>query len=235
MQHVIHAAIAPRLLNRRDVRRLLHHTNQPLITHRARAIPAWIDIGDVVAHRAKPQMRLQLPNRFRKLLSIIRRSPQHMKRQPLSALRPNPRQLPELIDQPSHRLRKPRHQRNPGKSGRPSPPIIPATLVLIASSARRPASFTAAVIKSSSSSRSLPALPIADGSIFSRRTSFFPFIRTVTTPPPLDASTTVSDSLRSICSCIWRACPIISFIFPRSEKSMRSSSPSRCPADRLRY
>src|SRR5579871_178918 len=169
-------------------------------------------------------MRLQLPNRNRKLLSILRRRPQHMKRESLSALRSNPRQLPELINQPSHRLRKPRHQRNPGRSGRPSPPIIPATLALMASSARRPASFTAAVIRSSSNSRSLPALPIADASIFSRRTSFFPFIRTVTTPPPLDASTTVSDSLRSICSCIWRACPIISFIFPRSEKSMRSSS-----------
>src|ERR1700678_1180640 len=56
-------------------------------------------------------------------------------------------------------------------------------LDFIASSALRPASFTAAAIKSSSSSRSLAELPIAVGSIFTRSTSFFPFIRTVTTPP----------------------------------------------------
>ena len=47
-----------------------------------------------------------------------------------------------------------------------------------------------------------------------------PFIFTVTTPPPLEASTTVAASFFSICSCISFACPIISFILPRSEKSM---------------
>src|ERR1700677_477412 len=96
-------------------------------------------------------------------------------------------------------------------------------LDFIASSALRPASFTAAAIKSSSSSRSLHELPIAVGSIFTRITSFFPFIRTVTTPPPLEASTTVAASFFSICSCISFACPIISFIFPRSEKSIITS------------
>ncbi len=47
------------------------------------------------------------------------------------------------------------------------PPIMPCTLDFIASSARRPASFTAEVMRSSSSSMSEAVLPMTVGSILS--------------------------------------------------------------------
>ena len=53
-------------------------------------------------------------------------------------------------------------------------------------------------------------LAIAAGSIVTFRTSFFPFIRTVTAPPPDDASTTDWLSFSCICSCICFAWPSIS-------------------------
>ena len=66
-------------------------------------------------------------------------------------------------------------------------------------------------------------LPMTEGSMVSFSSSFLPFMRAVTTPPPEDASTTVSESLCSICSCICWAWPIMSFILARSERFMRYS------------
>src|SRR6202020_958731 len=100
--------------------------------------------------------------------------------------------------------------------GRFKPPNIPDRLDFIASSARRPASLNAAVIRSSSISTSAGLelrLMTAEPSILSCNTCFCPFIFTVTAPPPEEASTTVWLSFSCIWSCMWRACSSISCIF----------------------
>src|SRR4028119_1069492 len=102
---------------------------------------------------------------------------------------------------------------------------MPPSLPCMASSTLRPASLTAATIKSCNISTS-PSLT-ASGSILIEVTSFVPLICTVTTPPPAVASTTSASISFCIFSCICCACFIICcmFIPPGNFIALDLSSP----------
>ena len=74
----------------------------------------------------------------------------------------------------------------------------------IVSSSLRPASLTAATMRSSSIEGSLTS--ITSGSILHSTSCLWPLILTETMPPPTFASTTVSASSRCSFSCISWAC-----------------------------
>src|SRR3954453_6584456 len=87
-------------------------------------------------------------------------------------------------------------------------PSMPPSPDCMASSTLRPASFTAAVIMSCSISTSPDCT--TSGSIFTPSTCFWPFMRTLTLPPPAEASTTVSDIFCWSSRCMSCAFDIIS-------------------------
>lgn len=109
MKHVVRASEAPRLFDRRDISRLFHNAHQPLIAYCICAIGARIDVGNVVADGAQLQPGLQLADRICQPLRIFRRGSQNVKGQSLSALRADPRQLAQLVNQPRHRFGESRH------------------------------------------------------------------------------------------------------------------------------
>src|SRR3954453_8796208 len=82
--------------------------------------------------------------------------------------------------------------------------IMAPALPCIVSSSLRPASLTAATIRSSSIEGSLGSM--ASGSIFTETSCLWPLSRTVTMPPPTLVSTIVSASSRWRRSCISWAC-----------------------------
>jgi hypothetical protein len=88
---------------------------------------------------------------------------------------------------------------------------MPPTFDFMASSTLRPASLTAATMRSWSISTS-PSLT-ASGSILMDSISFVPRIWTVTTPPPAEASTTIASISCAIFSCMACACFIICWMF----------------------
>src|SRR6185437_16829112 len=62
MQHVVGTVVAARLLDGRDVSGLFHDADDVLIAHRAGAVHARVDIGDVVADGAETKLRAKLEN-----------------------------------------------------------------------------------------------------------------------------------------------------------------------------
>src|ERR1017187_2387569 len=222
VQHVVNAVVAARLLDGGDVGGLFHDTDDVLVADGAGAVAAGVDVGDVVADGAEAEAGFDLADRVGKGLRVRVGRTQDVESEPLRRLGPDAGQLAQLVDEAGHGFGESRHVLTysiPGRLRPPvRPPIMPATDDLIASSARRPASLTAAAIRSSSSSISPVEAPSAVGSILRRRTSFLPFMRTWTMPPPVSASTMVSASFCSICACISRAWDIISFILAISEK-----------------
>jgi len=112
VQNVVHAVVVAGLLDGRDVRRLFHYADQPLIPIRIGTVFAGIDVGDVVANRAEMQAGLQLADRVGQLLRVLVAGAQYMKREALCGLAAYSGQLLQLFNQASHRF---------GKSGQRGP------------------------------------------------------------------------------------------------------------------
>src|SRR5258708_11521782 len=203
MQHMVDTIVRARLFNGRDVRRLLHHTNEALVAGCAGAVSAWVNVSDVATYRTKMKCFFKSMNRCRQCFGVFRAGAKDVKCHPLRALTANARKLFQFIDESSHGLGKLGHE-YPYIPGSPRPPSIPPTLACMAWSTFRPASFTAAVTRSCSISTS-PDFT-ASGSILVSKTCFCPFILTVTAPPPDVASTTVCFSFSCSASACFCAC-----------------------------
>jgi len=83
--------------------------NHAMIARGIGAVGAGVNVGDVVAHRAQPQLGFQITHRCGKQFGVFVARTQDMKRQPLRGLGSNPRQFLQLFNQPRHRLGKTAH------------------------------------------------------------------------------------------------------------------------------
>src|SRR5271166_2200387 len=230
VQYVIHTVVVAGLLDGGNIGGLLHHAHQPLITRGAGAVGAGIDLGDVVADGAQAQVRLDLANCARQQFSIFVAGTQDVKSQTLRALAAHAGQFLQLFNESSHGL---------GESGqndllnhipgRPMPPSIPPRLDFRASSTLRDASLTAAITKSWIISIS-PDLT-ASGSMVTLSNCFCPLMRTVTLPPPDDASMVICCIFSCSFSACCRACANIScklnppIISPHLSRALSGRSP----------
>src|ERR1700733_5975469 len=81
------------LLDRGDVGRLFDDANHALVAGWAGAIHAWIDVGDVVAHRAEAQIGFYVAHSGGERLGIVVAGTQDVKSKALSAFRAHAWQL----------------------------------------------------------------------------------------------------------------------------------------------
>src|SRR5438874_1744412 len=109
MQNVVSAIEMLGLLNRRNIGRLFYHADQSLITGGAAAIHTWIDIGDVVAHRAETEAGLNVADSGGQRLRVVVACAEDVEGKTLRAFAADSRQLLQFVDEPSHRLCKARH------------------------------------------------------------------------------------------------------------------------------
>ena len=98
------------LLDRRNVGRLLDHTDQALVPRGARAVGTGIDIRDVVTHRAEAQLGFDIADGGCQRLRILAAGSKNVECEPLRALGPYARELLELVDQTRHGFSKLGHQ-----------------------------------------------------------------------------------------------------------------------------
>lgn len=104
MQHVVDAVKAPRLFDGGDIRWLLYHANQALVTGRAAAIHARIDIRDVVANRAEMKAGFDLADRIGQKFCIFVACAEDVEGKALRRLTADARQLFKFVDEPRHGL-----------------------------------------------------------------------------------------------------------------------------------
>ena len=109
-QDVIEAAVLPRFFDGHDVVRLFDDADRLSITRGPRAVEAWINIGDVIAHRAEPHVHLGVADRIGQRQGFLGLSAQNMKREALRRLGPYPGQMFELVDQTLDGFGKIRHE-----------------------------------------------------------------------------------------------------------------------------
>src|SRR5215204_569559 len=225
MQHVVEAVVAARLLDGDEVVGLFDDADHGAVARGRRAEAAGVNVRQVVADRAGDDLALDLLHRRDEALHVRLRHPQDMEGEPLRRLVPDAGQALELVDQLGDRLGVLKHRNTEDRvKKKPCLPLspqssalssfymspggsMPPSLDFMASSILRPASLTAATMRSCSISTS-PSLT-ASGSILMDSTSLVPRIWTVTTPPPAVASTTISSISFCIFSCICCACFII--------------------------
>src|SRR5438309_1636925 len=105
---MVSAVEVARLLDGSDVRRFLDDAHQALVARRAAAIGAGIDVGDVVADRAKAELGLDVADSLSQCFGIA--GAQDVEGQALSALTSDPGQLIQFINEPGHRLGKAGHR-----------------------------------------------------------------------------------------------------------------------------
>src|SRR5579859_486677 len=98
-EHVIPAAELADLLDRRHVLRLFYHADHRQVPPRVQADPALVVLGDVAARAAELDLLDDLDQRRREAADILGVSRQQVERHPLGALRADPGQLAELVDQ----------------------------------------------------------------------------------------------------------------------------------------
>jgi hypothetical protein len=106
---MISAVEVARLLDGRDVSGFLDYAHKALIPRGAAAIDAGINVSNVIADGAQPQVGLHVAHRCGESLGVGVAGAQNMKRQTLRALAADPRQLLEFVDEPRHGLGKFRH------------------------------------------------------------------------------------------------------------------------------
>src|SRR6185295_4624974 len=156
-EDVVQAVILARALDRLDVERLLDDAEQLSVALRVGADPARLAGGDRVAQRAVEELLLDLDDRLGKRLRLCRRDLQQVVGEAGRGLRADARQAGQLADEPGHGIGH-RAQKRPGMLCAIAP-IFPC----IVSSILRPASLTAARIRSSRTDGSLGS--ITSGSI----------------------------------------------------------------------
>src|SRR5664279_474820 len=86
VEYVVYAVVAACLLYRRDVRWLFDDADHALIARRAGAIDAGINIGNIVANGAEPQLLLQFSDGVSERAGVLGAGSQNMESQPLSVL-----------------------------------------------------------------------------------------------------------------------------------------------------
>ena len=99
-QHVIHAFEVARLLDGRDVLRLLDDADEPVVARRVRAEVAGIGVGDVAAHRAVGDAILDVVHGLDEPFDFLARRFQDVEREPLRALGADAGQALQLLDEP---------------------------------------------------------------------------------------------------------------------------------------
>ena len=91
-----------RLFNGGDVRGLFDDTDETLVAGGAGAIGTRVDIRDVVAYGAEPEIGFYVAHRLRERLGIIVTGTKNMKGQALCAFRAYSGELFQLVDQARH-------------------------------------------------------------------------------------------------------------------------------------
>src|SRR6202042_3615269 len=102
VQNVRDTVVTAGLFNHCDVAWFFHHTDDPLAAGRARAIDAWVNIGDVVAGGAEQQPCLELAYCVGQRSGVFRARAEDVESEPLRALGANPWEFAQLFDQPRH-------------------------------------------------------------------------------------------------------------------------------------
>src|SRR5579859_5274426 len=98
-EHVVPAAELADLLDRRHVLGLFYHADHRRVPPRVQADPALVVLGDVAARAAELDLLDDLDQRRREAADILGVSRQQVERDPQGALRADPGQLAELVDQ----------------------------------------------------------------------------------------------------------------------------------------
>jgi hypothetical protein len=101
---MVNAVIKSRLFNGSYIGGLFHHANQALVSRRAGAVTAWINVCDVAAYRTKMKFFFKVADGRCEILSILSAGSENVKSQTLGALTPNTREFLQLINQSSHWL-----------------------------------------------------------------------------------------------------------------------------------
>src|SRR5690606_20044151 len=126
-EHVVTTPELAGLLDRHDVLGLLDDTDDLVGSARIPADAALLGLGDVEAGGAEPHELLDPLERCREPVAVGRVGLQQMEGEALGALRPDPGQSTELVDEVLDRSLVHRLSTDPSaqKPGRPSPPPIP--------------------------------------------------------------------------------------------------------------
>ncbi len=104
VEHVVNPHVAASPLDRGDVGGFLHHANLALIAGRVGAIGAGVDVGHVVADRAKAQADLQAAHGLSQRRGVVVGGAQDVKGEALGAFGAHARQLLQLFNEPGHGL-----------------------------------------------------------------------------------------------------------------------------------
>lgn len=126
MQHVEDSVKVLGFLDSGDIRRFLDHAHQSLVARGTGAIRARVDIGDVIADRAKAETGFHVTNSSGQGLCVIVAGAQNVKRQPLRTLRADARQLFQFVDQARHGFRESRHRKLESRLVNTGSIILPA-------------------------------------------------------------------------------------------------------------
>src|SRR5262249_8265491 len=108
-EHVIAPAELAGALEGQEIVGLFHDTEGAALPRRIAADPAGILLGDVEAHRAVEDPRLELRQRLGELSDLVRRSLEKEEGEALRRLRPDAGQLLERFDEPRDGLGIVRH------------------------------------------------------------------------------------------------------------------------------
>src|SRR6185503_11682510 len=97
VQHVIKALVVAGLFNRHQVVRFLYHEHRSLVSARARAIVAGVDVGDVIAGRTENDLLFDFVDGLDEPVGLVAMRAEDVKRESLSRLLTNARQSLELV------------------------------------------------------------------------------------------------------------------------------------------
>ena len=120
VEDVVAAAEVAGLLDRDDVVRLLDDADRPLAARGVRAVGAHLPVGHRVADRAGADAVEERRDRLREPGGVLPRAPQEVEGDPLGRLRPDPGELPQLVDQARDGGRVV-HRRSPSVASTPAP------------------------------------------------------------------------------------------------------------------
>src|ERR1035438_5759791 len=103
---MVDAVEMPSPFHRGNVGGFFDNADQFLVTGWAAAVDARIDVGDVVADRAKTQTGFDVANGSGQRIGVVIAGSQNVECKALSALAADTWQLLEFIDEPGHGLSK---------------------------------------------------------------------------------------------------------------------------------
>src|SRR5262249_29264699 len=109
MQNVINAFECARGLDGENVVRLLHDANLGVVAMRIAAVRAKLGVADVVALGAQAEVIFDLNQRSGKTRGVVAGGPQHVERESLRGLLPDPWETAKLIDEALQGRREIRH------------------------------------------------------------------------------------------------------------------------------